>query len=58
MKLDLIDIIQFCLKIYDLWRHPNLWVDGWVNGWAHLKSLKSNLDLIEISQLWTFLTFF
>ena len=41
INLDLIEIIQFCLKIYDLWRHPLLWVDGWVNGWAHVKSLKS-----------------
>ena len=32
IKLELIDIIRFCLKIYDLWRHPQLWVDGWVNG--------------------------
>ena len=34
INLDL--IIHFCLKIYDLWRHPHLWVgvlvDGWVNG--------------------------
>ena len=45
---DLIKIIQFCVKIYDLWRHPDLWVgvwvgglvDGWVNGWNHVKSLK------------------
>ena len=46
INLDLIGIIQFCLKIYDLWKHPHLWVDvwvdGWVNGWAHVKSLKSN----------------
>ena len=42
IKPELIDIIRFCLKIYDLWRHPYLWVDGWVNGWAHVKSLKSN----------------
>ena len=28
------------------------WVDGWVNGWGHVKSLKNriNLDLIEIIQ--------
>ena len=32
IKLELIDIIRFSLKIYDLWRHPHLWVDGWVNG--------------------------
>ena len=30
---DLIEIIQFCLKIYDLLRHPHLWVDVWVVGW-------------------------
>ena len=42
IKLELIDIIPFCLKIYDLWRHPYLWVDEQVNGWAHVKSLKSN----------------
>ena len=32
IKLELIDIIRFRLKINDLWRHPHLWVDGWVNG--------------------------
>ena len=32
IKLEHIDIIRFCLKIYDLWRHPHLWVDGWVYG--------------------------
>ena len=31
--LDIIEIIQFCLKIYDLWRHPLLWVGVWVVGW-------------------------
>ena len=33
INLDLIDIIQFCLKIYDLWRHLHLWMGGWVDGW-------------------------
>ena len=33
INLDLIEIIQFCLKIYDLWRHPQLWVGVWVIGW-------------------------
>ena len=42
INLDLIEMIQFYLKIYELWRHPHPWVDGWVNGWAHVKSLKSN----------------
>ena len=30
INLDLIEIIQFCLKIYDLLTHPHLWVGGWV----------------------------
>ena len=41
-KLELINIIWFCLKIYNLSRHPYLWVDGWVNGWPYVKPLKSN----------------
>ena len=32
-NLDIIEIIQFCLKIYDLWRHLHLWVGVWVVGW-------------------------
>ena len=32
-KSDLIEIIQFCLKIYDLLRHPHLWVGVFVVGW-------------------------
>ena len=32
-NLDLIEIIQFCLKIYDLLTHPHLWVGVWVVGW-------------------------
>ena len=27
INLNLIKIIQFCLKIYDFWRHSHLWVD-------------------------------
>ena len=30
INLELIKIIQFCLKIYNLWRHPHLWVVGWM----------------------------
>ena len=41
INLDLIEIIQFCLKIYDLLRHPHLWmgvwINGWVNGWGQVK---------------------
>ena len=33
INLDLIKIIQFCLKIYILWRHPTHgWVCGWLGG--------------------------
>ena len=32
INLDLIDIIQFCLKIYDLKRHPHPWVGGSMGG--------------------------
>ena len=33
INLDLIKIILFCLKIYDLLRHPHLWVGVWVVRW-------------------------
>ena len=33
INLDLIEIILFCLKIYDLLRHPHLWVGIWVVEW-------------------------
>ena len=49
-NLDPIEIIQFCLKIYDLLTHPPMggcmggWVDGWVNmwvnGWGQVISIK------------------
>ena len=42
IKLELINIIRFCLKIYNLSRHPYLWVDWCINGWAHVKPLKSS----------------
>ena len=35
INLDLIKINQFCLKIYDLWRHAHLWVVyGWLGRWV------------------------
>ena len=41
INLEVIEIIQFCLKICDLLTHPHLWVggwvDGWVNGWGQVK---------------------
>ena len=33
INMDLIEIIQFCLKIYDLLTHPHLWVGVCVVGW-------------------------
>ena len=39
INLEVIKITQFCLEIYDLLRHPHLWmgvwVDGWVNRWVN-----------------------
>ena len=34
INLNIIEIIQFCLKIYNLLRHPHLWLDVWVVGWV------------------------
>ena len=35
INLDLIEIIQFSLKIYDLWKHPTHgWVYGWLGVWV------------------------
>ena len=36
INLDIIEIIQFCLKIYNLLRHPHLWLDVWVDGWVNM----------------------
>ena len=45
INLHLIEIIQFCLKIFDLYRLPTHgcvsgWLGGLVNGWGQVKSLK------------------
>ena len=47
INLELMEIIQFCLKIYDLLRTPSpmggcmgSWVVGSVNGWGQVKLLK------------------
>ena len=58
INLDIIEIIQFCLKIYNLLRHPHLWLDvwvvgGWVGQWVgsgHIIKNQISLDLIEIIQ--------
>ena len=34
LNLKLMEIIQFCVKIYNLLRHPHLWVSVWVVGWV------------------------
>ena len=56
INLDLVEIIQFCLKIYDLWRHPDLWVGVWLVEWmlgqwvgpGQITNYRINLDLIRI----------
>ena len=58
INLELIKIIQFCLKICDLLKHSHLWVGVWVVGsmggsMAVARSntkYQINLDLIEIIQ--------
>ena len=66
INLDLIEIIQFCLKIYDLLRHLHLWMGVWVVGgsvgqwmgqwvgqWVGQGQIiknRINVDLIEIIQ--------
>ena len=50
----LIKIIQFCLKIYDLWIHsPPL--GGWMGQWVvscQISKNRINCDLIEIIQFY------
>ena len=56
INLDQIEITQVCLKIYDLWRLPNLWVDVWVGGcmsaWMteifEITTNRINLELNEV----------
>ena len=44
IALELIEIFQFRLKIWNLWRLPHPWVGvwfgGWVDGWGQVKTLK------------------
>ena len=46
INLDLIEIIKFCLKIYDLLRHPHVWVGEWVRSGQMTNFIK--LELIDI----------
>ena len=36
INLDIMEIIQYSLKIYNLLRHPHLWLDVWVYGWVNI----------------------
>ena len=36
INLDIIEIIQYCLKINNLLRHLHLWLDVWVDGWVNM----------------------
>ena len=56
INLDLIEIIQFYFKIYDLWRHSHPWVCGWLGGWVgqwvgsgQMTKNLINIDLIKNS---------
>ena len=42
INLELIEIIQFCLNIYDLLRHPHPWVGGWVGQWDMSGQMTNN----------------
>ena len=59
INLDLIEIIQFCLKIYDSLRHPHLWVGEWVCEWVGSDQMTNLLKLeliqfcLKIYDLWT-----
>ena len=48
IKLERIKIIQFFLKIYDLLKHPHLWMGEWVGSGQMTNFLK--LELIDIIQ--------
>ena len=63
----LIEILEFCLKIYDLWTHSHLWIGVWVGFWVgqwvgscQIIKNRVNRHLIEIIEfclkiydLWT-----
>ena len=56
INLDPIKIIQFCLKIYDFFRNPYLWV-GCMGGWVgplvescQITKNQINFDLVKIIQ--------
>ena len=42
IALELIEIFQFCLKIYDLLRHPHPCVGGWMGQWVGSGQMTNN----------------
>ena len=44
INLDLIEIIQFCLKIFDLLRHLHLWVGEWEGSGQVTNFIKLELE--------------
>ena len=53
MNLDLMEIIQFCLNIYNLYRHPYPWIGCSVGQWVESGEITKNfkhLDLIKMIQ--------
>ena len=55
IKLELIKIIIFCLKIYDCGDTPTYgWMGALMGGLMSNHLNQINFDLIEIIQLWTF----
>ena len=49
INLDLIKIIKFCLKIYDLLRHPHLWVGGCMGQWMGSGQMTNLIKLEHIN---------
>ena len=44
INFKVIKIIQFCLKICVLLRHPQLWIGGWVDGWVNALSVQKSIE--------------
>ena len=55
IALELIEIFQFCLKIWNLWRLPHpwvgvwfgRWVGGWVGWWVGSGQITKNLKIVD-----------
>ena len=40
ITVELIEMFQFHLKIWNLWRIPHPWVGEWIDGWGQVKLIK------------------